>query len=650
MRPLVFACLSKDRSEDAVRLMEQLSCSPVGSPRILAAARAAIEASYPEPPRVLDLFGGGGTIALEGAELGAVMHSLDSNELAVFIQKSLLVHSQVAPAAVLAGLVRASGKRVLDQLAAETASLFPLRKTTFGYFWTYSLCCDECGYRFFLSKRPWLSKKGGRLIRFAFRDGPRRQTVHISESADKAEPQIAWTGRNGTVRCPRCGRLDSAVSVDRADLELIATVGLRPKRGKAFSHEVARTVPSRKTIERAETRVLAELGCPLPASVLPRWSGIVNPALYAIKTHADFLTRRQRVVLLLLIKELRDEFHRLCRAEGKAFATAVVCQLSGLIDQLIDWNCRLSMWISQNEQVGRAFCGPGVAMLWDFVETDPVQEGPANLWKKLARIAAGVQAIDRFPRTPTVARACAQAVPYPAEFFDAIVTDPPYYDNVYYNVLADFFYTWKRLLLSTIEPELFAEAQTDGLHELVASTQRSGRAELAHEAYCAELSKVLREAERVLKKDGVFAMLYSHNSLGGWEALVRAYRPTGLRITSLQPLSIERKQRPRAVRSDAVNTCVVLVAHRDASAKQAAALASLCDQLRDVSTTLGKSLQRAGWQEDDIASAVYAQSVGMLANVSEVTEGMSDREALKVFETVVQEAFPGFKISARRSL
>jgi putative DNA methylase len=648
MRALLFACLAEDSSLDGLALMQQLSCSPVAQPLLLSAARREVGADRPELPRVLDMFGGGGTIAFEGACLGVDMHSLDSNELSVFIQRSLLVYSQAESSEPLPVLVKASGKRILRQLRDETADLFPRREQVFGYFWTYSLRCESCGYSFYLSKRPWLSRKKGKRVALRPCDEREGLSLAIHQSRDD-ESSTVWVGRNGTVACPRCGRRDSNVAVQRCRDELVGTVGLGPKSGKLFSVDTLGTLPGPQHLADAQASTLAVLGVGLPASVLPRWSGIVNPALYGINTHADFLNPRQRVVLLLLIKALRGEYERLRKEEGEATARALVCLLSGLIDQLVDWNCRLSMWIPQNEQVGRAFCGPGVAMLWDYVETDPVQKGPANLWAKLDRIVAGVAAIGQVLRKPTVARAFAQDLPYPDGCFDAIVTDPPYYDNIFYKILADFFFSWKRLLFAAIEPELFARGETDCSRELVASAQRSGDADRAHEDYCRELHTVMQEAERVLKRDGVFALLYGHSSLRGWESLVRAYRPTGLRITSVQPLSIERKQRPRAVASDAVNTCVVFVAHRSSSPKRPSPLPALCEQLRQISGSMGNSLLQAGWSEEDTAIALFAQGVGLLANASSVP-GCLDVKPLKAFEMVVRERLPRFRVSPRSSL
>lgn len=477
-----------------------------------------------------------------------------------------------------------------------------------------------------------------------------REVVQVAEVGDEIANASPWIGRNGSVRCPKCGGIETEVRTGKCRDELVATVGPAGTRGKVFSHAVDNAAVERNVLLELEKSTLAALGVRLPASLLPRWSGIVNPSIYGIETHADFLNGRQRLVLILLIKALRDEYDLLCESAGEETARTVTCLLSGLIDQLVDWNCRLSMWISQNEQVGRAFCGPGVPMLWDYVESDPVGKGPANLWKKLERIAAGAEAICQLQRPANVQRAYAQELPFEDKFFDAIVTDPPYYDNIYYNVLADFFYSWKRVLFESIEPGSFKAEKTDDTRELVASSFRSGEPSKAHEDYCQELGQVMAEAERVLRMEGVFSLLYSHASLGGWEALVRAYRPTGLWITSVQPLSIERKQRPRAMTSEAINTCLVFVAHRGERNKRRRSIESMSEELRQTIAPLIDDLRAAGWHDTDIGVATYAQGVGMLANVAGIAGGKNDTNALRAFGSLVAELVPGFRVTERKSL
>jgi putative DNA methylase len=656
MRALVFASLCKDSSDTAIEILKSL---PSGASKDIEKARLMLSSQYEQPPRLLDMFGGGGTIPIESSNIGAETFSVDANELSIFIQRCNLIYSQAIDEKDREGLLRASGERIISQLAQESSTLFPLRKqslvgndpsSVYGYLWTYSMLCPSCGYKFYLMKRSWLSKKNGRNLALTIENEAQSQKIQISKRPDIVNQDVAWCGRNGTVQCPKCGNRRSQFGVKDCADELVALVRPAEKTGKDFITATPDALPSNTLIEQVESAALHSLGSDLPSSILPRWSGIVNPAIYGIETHADFLNRRQRAVLVLLIKALRDEYERLRKEHNESISLYVIGILSSLIDQLVDWNCRLSMWIPQNEQVGRAFCGPGVPMLWDYIETDPVLNGPANLQSKLNRIISGAVSIKHYPHSAQVQKGYAQALPFSDGFFDAIVTDPPYYDNIYYNVLADFFYAWKRLLLRSIEPDLFGSPSTDNSRELVASKFRSKTADKAHEDYCGQLTLALCEAARVLKPDGVFSFVYSHSSLRGWEAIIRAYRATSFRVTSVQPLSIERKQRPRAMTSEAVNTCITFVAHKGAAKKKPVSINNLKTDLKRCADELAPQLLAVNWNEQDTALAVFANGVAMLSNAEKVTGVADDIEALRALESIVKETIPSFSVNNRKSL
>lgn len=656
MRSLVFSSLCKDKSDAAIATMAQLAMS--SDDAITNKAGKMLQAQYETLPKVLDMFGGGGTIPFEAKRLGLDSFSIDSNQLSVFIQRCNMLYADSIDLKKAQKKIEKIGMEILSNLKARTDWLYPLRKKTnedvFGYIWTYRITCPHCGHRSILSKRPWLSKKKNRRVGFVseFNETDRTETLRVKDLLETEEPfSPHWEKYTGVLHCPECNKLIEKVNVLDCEDVMTALIKNRDGTGKDFVNvEEKIAIPNAAEIQLEEERILRKLDISLPTSELPVWSGVVNPALYGIKTHADFLNKRQRLVLLYLIDELAIHYAYMVE-EDSNMAKFVIGILSSLIDQVVDWNCRLSMWISQNEQVGRGFCGPGIAMLFDYAETDQTLKGPANLWDKLKRICKGVKSFENCKGNITIDHAYAQQLPYEDDFFDAIVTDPPYYDNIYYSILADFFYAWKKPLLQKIEPELFSKDITDSRYELVASSRRVEEGQSAHEEYCKQLSMAFSEAARVLKKDGVFSFVYSHSSVNGWESVIRSYRQSEFMVNSVQPLSIERKGRPRAVLSQAINTCVAIVARKSAEIKMPITMDEVLNKTQEYIDTFGKQLiEISGWTQPDAGLAVVACIVGLLANASEITDFISDTDALLASAKIVKKEFPEFSIKVRDSL
>jgi hypothetical protein len=202
-----------------------------------------------------------------------------------------------------------------------------------------------------------------------------------------------------------------------------------------------------------------------------------------------------------------------------------------------------------------------------------------------------------------------------------------------------------------VEPALFTTQITDCKYELVASSRRVDEGESPHESYCSQLEMAFSEAARVIKFDGVFSFVYSHSSVNGWESVVRAYRKSPFIITSVQPLSIERKGRPRAVMSQAVNTCMTFVARKSKEPKTPIHISDLLQLTEEYAKSFGLPLMtESGWVEADAGLATLACSIGKIAASSEVLGSENDFTAILECSKIVKKHFPEFTIKVRDSI
>ncbi|MFF0222765.1 DUF1156 domain-containing protein [Streptomyces sp. NPDC004629] len=610
-----------------------------------------------EESKVLDPFVGGATFPLAGTRLGVKMYGMENNQLAYFTAKALLDFSRSA-GRQLRHLLMLEGRNVLDQLKSETGELYPARdaENIICYFWSRSATCTGCGNEMPLQKRPWLSKKAGRQR--AIVQQPDFETksfdVHVVEATSEAvTDHSAWSGRN-SLRCLFCGqeydRQQTAELIRTASADKLTAIAKLDKR----KHFLPATKPQNYITDTAAERMIKEdcaaLGLQLPDVEIPAWSGITNPTVYGHDTITSLFTERQLAVTTRLCRILNERQKTWEEKYGESQSKAIAAFLSGLIDQLADWNSRLCMWISQNEQVGRGLSGPGMPMLWDFVEIDPLLRGPANLYGKLERIAAGVEQIPTpADQEERITRGDSRSMAYPDAFFDAIVTDPPYYDNLYYSILADCIYAFKRMALIGSFPEIFSEPRTDSTRELTAAPRRQGSPTEAWTYFSTGMTQVLREARRVIKRDGVITVCYAHSSISGWSSLIAAYVQAGLKITQLWPMTIERTHRPRSMKSAAINTSLVLVARP----REAASAMGLVQDAASTDALIKEALDRAAarnWPDDVAATLAFVSAVE--ARLTQFTDEMLSQQdtvnsACREVADRIYESIPEFSFSSR---
>ena len=225
---------------------------------------------------------------------------------------------------------------------------------------------------------------------------------------------------------------------------------------------------------------------------------------------------------------------------------------------------------------------------------------------------------------PQVFHASAISLPYCDNYFDAVLTDPPYYDNVPYSYLSDFFYVWLKRSIGHLYPDLFLTPLTPKSEEIVAYTHEQSW-DKAKEEFETMLKKSFREIYRVLKPDGISVIVYAHKTTAGWESVINALLESGLTVSSSWPISTEMKARLRAKESAALASSIYIVARKI----QKTGIGLYPKVRRELREYLDKKLERL-WQEGISGGDFFIAAIGAGIEVFGKYEKVIDDEGREV--------------------
>jgi adenine-specific DNA methylase len=218
-------------------------------------------------------------------------------------------------------------------------------------------------------------------------------------------------------------------------------------------------------------------------------------------------------------------------------------------------------------------------------------------------------------------QASATSLPYPDNFFDAVFTDPPYYDNVPYSYLSDFFYVWLKRSIGDLYPELFSTPLTPKSQEIVAYSNIEGGFDAGKRFFEDNLKKSFQEIHRALKPNGISIIVYAHKSTEGWETLINSLLDSGLIVTGAYPLHTEMQARLRASESAALASSIYIVAR-----KMKRQPTGFYNQVKEeLKQYLNKKLDRL-WQEGIGGADFFISAIGSAIEVFGKYEKVMDYE------------------------
>jgi len=641
---------------------------------VLEEAREEIRRSCGDnPPEMLDPFCGGGSIPLEAQRLGLVARGTDLNPVAVLITKALIdlparfggqppVHPRDGDGRLavetwrgaqgLAEDVRYYGAWMRDEAECRLKHLYPpaflpdgRTATVIAWIWARTITCPNpaCRATMPLVRSFWLGKKKGKeaWVRPVVEEG----AIRFEISHGSAGPPVEGTvGRTGAT-CLACNT--------PVPLAHVRSEGKAGRMGVQLMAIVAEGDRQRIYLQPDPEHVkIADVVRPedVPETELPEQALGFRVQGYGMTRHADLFTNRQLTALTTISDLVADARQHVLRDSGNvAYADAVATYLALAANRVLGNCSALCTWnpAPSKEGVNNAFRLQTLSMVWDFGELNVLNAGPADLKTSAGWVS---MVLDNSPHLQQGHASQKDAQSPRAPMF-AVSTDPPYYDNVGYADLSDFFYVWLRRSLASIYPELFATVLTPKSAELVADPFRSGgdKATAEHRfegGFERAFDNLRKSADPSYPMTVFYAFKQAEHDDGGtastgWETMLAGMLNVGLSITATWPMRTERIGRPRDNKSNALASSIVLACRprsetagiTDRRGFLAALHAELPKALRE--------LQQGNIAPVDLAQAAIGPGIAVFSRYAKVVEPTGEtmpvRSALTLINQVLDE-------------
>jgi putative DNA methylase len=393
-------------------------------------------------------------------------------------------------------------------------------------------------------------------------------------------------------------------------------------------------------------------------------SGATYCVLYGLTRFSDLFTSRQLVALTTLcglVEEARKRVKRDAVAAGWpdhdtelagdgtgtiAYADAVGVYLGFSVSKTTDYCCGLCDWHRSGEKIGHLFNRQAIPMKWDFCESNPMSDSSGNIRGMVEWVARALEAAPAtFPGRAIQSDAQTQSVSV-----DKVVSaDPPYYDNVPYADLSDFFYVWLRHMLRPVFPDLFATLAVPKTEELVATPNRHGSTKKAETFFLDGMTRAMHRLSEQAHPAFPVTIYYafkqseSHDTAStGWETFLNAVICAGFATTGTWPMRTELANRMRGMDSNALASSIVLVCRRRTADAPTATRREFVTALKAELPVALTHLQRGNIAPVDLAQAAIGPGMAVYTRYSKVLDAegksLSVRQALALINQTLDEA------------
>ena len=654
-------------------------------------ARSRGETAPTDPAEVLDYlrehtlpiydpFAGGGSIPLEAQRLGLKTVASDLNPVAVLINKAMIEippkfknQSPVNPEADRLGIMVGRGKKkqrlpwrgasglandiryygawMREEAFRRIGNLYPKIKlpdgsdaTVIAWLWARTIPCSNpaCGVQMPLLKTFQLSEREGNehWIKPVVDYRAKRISFVVQKHSDGVPD--SGTVNSNSATCIACNNAEplayvrEQVRAGRMGEQMTAIVA-EGERGRLF------VLPSD---EHIQTAVSAEPAWQ-PMESLPDQAMNLRVQGYGI-THWHQLFTKRQLTALTTFSDLLAEVDELVTEHGgdEEYTNTLRTYLALAVGRIASSSCSFAWWQSSGDFIAQVFTRQVIGMIWDFAEANLFSTSTQNWLGQIEWVAKVVERLPIDTNSGTAYQADASTTIH-TQGGPVIITDPPYYDNIGYADLSDFFYVWLRPLLRNVYPDLFAGILTPKTEEMIAGP----RFEDAPQRFEDLQGRALKLIRKHCSSEFPSSIFYAYKQQEeqregrvstGWETMLSAIVSAGFQIVGTWPMRTERPGRSRAVNSNALASSVVLVCRPRPNDAPPATRSEFSNALeKELPPALDQLTQKGHIAPTDLAQAAIGPGMQIYSRYSRVEtiggKPVSVRDALAAINRAIAD-------------